>query len=160
LPDDLEERGTVAAGGSGLVASGSHDTDDPAERVTRDERRDAVLSALGTLPAEQRAALVLVDMEGYSIEETAAILDCAPGTVKSRCSRGRARLLPLVAHLAPGRRDSDLDAGAGNLAAGTRVPPPAEEPPAAGPHQPSPGQRPPGPPPGSTHTPPEEVSNP
>ncbi len=52
--------------------------------------------ALATLPAEQRAALVLVDMEGYSVEETAAILGCASGTVKSRCSRGRARLLPLL----------------------------------------------------------------
>jgi RNA polymerase sigma-70 factor (ECF subfamily) len=41
---------------------------------------------------------VLVDMEGYSIEEAAAILGCAPGTVKSRCARGRARLLPLLRH--------------------------------------------------------------
>ena len=37
-------------------------------------------------------------MEGYSIEEAAAILGCAPGTVKSRCARGRARLLPLLRH--------------------------------------------------------------
>jgi RNA polymerase sigma-70 factor (ECF subfamily) len=40
---------------------------------------------------------VLVDMEGYSVDEAARVLDCAPGTVKSRCSRGRARLLPLLA---------------------------------------------------------------
>ena len=50
-----------------------------------------------TLPAEQRAALVLVDMEGYPVAEAAAILDCAAGTVKSRCSRGRARLRRLLA---------------------------------------------------------------
>jgi RNA polymerase sigma-70 factor (ECF subfamily) len=37
-------------------------------------------------------------MEGYSIEEAAAILGCAPGTVKSRCARGRAKLLPLLRH--------------------------------------------------------------
>ena len=43
-------------------------------------------------------------MEGYSIEETAQILDCAPGTIKSRCSRGRAKLLPLLAAY---RRDAD-----------------------------------------------------
>jgi RNA polymerase sigma-70 factor (ECF subfamily) len=60
------------------------------------ERRADVMAALEQLTADQRAALVLVDMEGYSVEEAAAILDCAPGTVKSRCSRGRARLVPLL----------------------------------------------------------------
>ena len=65
-------------------------------------------AALAQLSADQRAALVLVDMEGYSVDEAAAILGCAPGTVKSRCARGRARLWPLLAHLAAGedgRRD-------------------------------------------------------
>jgi RNA polymerase sigma-70 factor (ECF subfamily) len=69
---------------------------DPAQLAVDHERRAAVLAALATLPLDQRAALVLVDMEGYSVQEVAAILDCAPGTVKSRCSRGRARLLPLL----------------------------------------------------------------
>jgi RNA polymerase sigma-70 factor (ECF subfamily) len=67
------------------------------EHAEHADRRDAVLAALRTLPAEQRAALVLVDMEGYSVDEAAQVLDCAPGTIKSRCSRGRARLLPLLA---------------------------------------------------------------
>jgi len=53
-------------------------------------------AALQTLPSEQRAALVLVDMYGWSVDDAAEVLDCAPGTVKSRCSRGRARLLPLL----------------------------------------------------------------
>jgi RNA polymerase sigma-70 factor (ECF subfamily) len=53
-------------------------------------------AALATLPAEQRAAIVLVDMYGYPVEEVAAILECATGTVKSRCARGRARLVPLL----------------------------------------------------------------
>lgn len=60
---------------------------------------DEVDQALATLNPDQRAALVLVDMEGYSVEETAVALGCAPGTVKSRCSRGRAKLAPLLAHL-------------------------------------------------------------
>jgi RNA polymerase sigma-70 factor (ECF subfamily) len=67
------------------------------EHAEHVDQRDAVLAALRTLPREQRAALVLVDMEGYSVDEAAQVLDCAPGTVKSRCSRGRARLLPLLA---------------------------------------------------------------
>jgi RNA polymerase sigma factor (sigma-70 family) len=69
--------------------------DDPAERR---ERQVDVLNALRQLNPDQRSALVLVDMEGYSIEEAAAILNCAPGTVKSRCARGRAKLLPLLRH--------------------------------------------------------------
>jgi RNA polymerase sigma-70 factor, ECF subfamily len=71
-------------------------TQDPVEIK---EQRSLVAAALDTLNADQRAALVLVDMEGYSVEEAAQILGCAPGTVKSRCARGRARLLPLLSHL-------------------------------------------------------------
>jgi RNA polymerase sigma-70 factor (ECF subfamily) len=105
LPDDLDDH---ADRGSTLTA----DVVDPADVAVDHERRAAVLAALDTLPADQRAALVLVDMEGYSVEETAAILECAPGTVKSRCSRGRARLLPLLSGLA----------SPGNPRAGPRVP--------------------------------------
>ena len=82
-----------------LAVGGLAPAEDPADVSVRDERRGQVLAALGTLPAEQRAALVLVDMEGYSVAEAAAILECAVGTVKSRCSRGRARLAGLLEHL-------------------------------------------------------------
>ena len=75
-----------------LVAHGA----DPA-RAT-DTRLD-VDAALRILPPQQRAALVLVDMLGYSVNDAAVILDTSIGTVKSRCARARARLLPHVAHL-------------------------------------------------------------
>jgi RNA polymerase sigma-70 factor (ECF subfamily) len=71
----------------------------PAER--NDVHRE-LFQALATLPADQRAALVLVDMQGYPVAEAARILDVPAGTVKSRCARGRARLLPLLTHLRPG----------------------------------------------------------
>jgi RNA polymerase sigma-70 factor (ECF subfamily) len=51
------------------------------------------------LPAEQRAAIVLVDVEGWSVAETAVMLGVPEGTVKSRCARGRARLAVLLGHL-------------------------------------------------------------
>ncbi|GEP39930.1 RNA polymerase sigma factor SigM [Nocardioides psychrotolerans] len=98
LPDDLEDYGDRGA----LIAH-TEATSDPADLAVRDERRDRVLAALGGLPAEQRAALVLVDMEGYPVAEVALMLDCAEGTVKSRCSRGRARLAVALELLAPGR---------------------------------------------------------
>jgi RNA polymerase sigma-70 factor (ECF subfamily) len=49
---------------------------------------------------------VIVDMLGFSVDDAAAILDTSPGTVKSRCARGRARLLPYVAHLRGNRSAS------------------------------------------------------
>lgn len=102
---DHWERGT----GSTTAAGPRPETTDPADLTVEHERRAAVLDALNTLPAEQRAALVLVDMEGYAVEEVAAILECAPGTVKSRCSRGRAKLLPLLAGLGTGNPDDRRD---------------------------------------------------
>jgi RNA polymerase sigma-70 factor (ECF subfamily) len=98
LPDDLDQHP-----GRGSLAPPTGDADDPADRSVARERRQLVLDALATLPAEQRAALVLVDMEGYPVAEVAEMLDCAVGTVKSRCSRGRSRLAELLGVLAPGR---------------------------------------------------------
>jgi RNA polymerase sigma-70 factor, ECF subfamily len=94
LPDDLEERL-----GRGSAATAAPRIEDPADVAERGDRRRAVLAALDTLPPEQRAALVLVDMQGYSVVEAAEMLEVATGTVKSRCSRGRARLLPLLSSL-------------------------------------------------------------
>jgi len=58
-----------------------------------------VQAALGELPPDQRAALVLVDVYGYPVVEAAEILQVAPGTIKSRCARGRARLVARLGHL-------------------------------------------------------------
>jgi RNA polymerase sigma-70 factor, ECF subfamily len=56
-------------------------------------------AALRLLPYEQRAALVLVDMLGYPVQTAAELLDVSVGTIKSRCARGRARLVPHLSHL-------------------------------------------------------------
>ncbi|HKT05796.1 MAG TPA: RNA polymerase sigma factor SigM [Rugosimonospora sp.] len=58
-----------------------------------------VRTALATLPADQRVALVLVDVQGYPVAEVAAMLGVPEGTVKSRCARGRARLAALLGYL-------------------------------------------------------------
>ncbi|TNM38422.1 RNA polymerase sigma factor SigM [Nocardioides albidus] len=89
LPEDLDE---LDSGHRRRETPAEASAADPAEHGLVVERRERVLAALRTLPAEQRAAIVLVDMEGYPVAEAARILDCAEGTVKSRCSRGRARL--------------------------------------------------------------------
>ena len=63
-----------------------------------DSRLD-VDAALRVLAPPQRAALVLVDMLGYSVSAAAEVLGVSEGTVKSRCARGRAKLLPYLSHL-------------------------------------------------------------
>ena len=61
-----------------------------------------VQRALMRLPVEQRAAVVAVDMQGYSIADTARLLGVPEGTVKSRCARARARLAQLLGYLNTG----------------------------------------------------------
>lgn len=66
---------------------------DPAPRVAT---AIVVERALMQLPVEQRAAVVAVDMQGYSVAETARLLGVAEGTVKSRCARARHKLARLL----------------------------------------------------------------
>lgn len=62
---------------------------------------DDVERALGSLPPDFRAAVVLCDVEGLSYEEVAEILGAKLGTVRSRIHRGRAMLRTALAHRAP-----------------------------------------------------------
>jgi RNA polymerase sigma-70 factor (ECF subfamily) len=80
-----------------------HTTDDMANRELQIELE----RALRELPDDQRAAIVLVDVEGYSVDDAAQILLCPPGTVKSRCARGRAKLAKRLS----GIRNPDADPG-------------------------------------------------
>lgn len=78
-----------------------------ADRTGQVETAIVVQRALLRLPVEQRAAVVAVDMQGYSIAETARMLGVAEGTVKSRCARARRRLAAALGYLdadAPPRR--------------------------------------------------------
>jgi len=59
------------------------------------ERRDlqrAVQRAIATLDADHRAVIILREYNGLSYDEIAAILEIAPGTVKSRLNRAREKL--------------------------------------------------------------------
>ena len=52
--------------------------------------------AMARLPAEQREAVLLVMVEGYSYKEAAEIVGCPIGTLNSRLVRGRDALLGLL----------------------------------------------------------------
>jgi RNA polymerase sigma-70 factor (ECF subfamily) len=64
----------------------------PEERVLRGELNDLIQVGLEALPDDQRIVLVLSDVQGFSYQEIAEIIDQPLGTVKSRLSRGRRRL--------------------------------------------------------------------
>jgi RNA polymerase sigma-70 factor (ECF subfamily) len=96
--------------------SGHHGIADPRDDLDRFELRHEIDRALATLPIDQRAAIVLVDVEGLSVADAAAVLEVPEGTIKSRCSRGRARLAVLLA----GVRNPDALPGVGSTPDQTR----------------------------------------
>ncbi|MEO6879765.1 MAG: RNA polymerase sigma factor SigM [Mycobacteriaceae bacterium] len=80
---------------------------DPRDRVGERETRMLVHEALLRIPPDQRAAVVAVDVEGFSVADAARALGVAEGTVKSRCARERRKLAVLLGHL---REDGSGDA--------------------------------------------------
>lgn len=72
------------------------ESEDPDRFAARSQLSGYLEQALGQLPDDQRVAIVLYDVNGYSYEEIAGIVDASLGTVKSRISRGRSRLREIL----------------------------------------------------------------
>ncbi|MBK0398779.1 sigma-70 family RNA polymerase sigma factor [Limibaculum sp. M0105] len=92
-------------------------------------------AALATLGDDQREALILVGASGFSYEEAAEICGVAPGTIKSRVSRARARLAELLGETDGDRASDgadptaqDDDVAGGGSSAGVGRPRPAAQP--------------------------------
>jgi RNA polymerase sigma-70 factor (ECF subfamily) len=81
---------------------------DPIPRV---DTAIVVERALMRLPLEQRAAVVAVDMQGYSVAEAARMLGIPEGTVKSRCSRARAKLAGALEYFDAGAASAARNGG-------------------------------------------------
>ncbi len=86
--DSLEEVAENPQHAPKLVSNHEH----PEEYALRQELNEVIQLGIETLPADQRVALVLSDVQGFSYQEIADITGVSLGTVKSRLSRARARL--------------------------------------------------------------------
>lgn len=64
----------------------------PEEMLLSQELQQLIQQGLELLPLEQRVAIVLCDIQGFSYDEVAATTQTSLGTVRSRISRGRSRL--------------------------------------------------------------------
>ncbi|WP_084413253.1 sigma-70 family RNA polymerase sigma factor [Desulfovirgula thermocuniculi] len=80
-------------------------TGDPLEALEEREFREMVERALAELSPEQRAVLVLREIEGYSYEEIARLLGLSLGTVKSRLNRARESLKKKLSPMLRGSPD-------------------------------------------------------
>jgi RNA polymerase sigma-70 factor (ECF subfamily) len=72
------------------------DEADPVRIVLKDERSRVLTEALARITADQRAAILLFDVEGYDYAEIAEMTAVSLGTVKSRIHRGRLALRALL----------------------------------------------------------------
>ena len=83
----------------------------PEEEVLHAEARRDIERALLQLPTDQRLAVILCDVEGLHYDEIAEVTRASLGTVKSRLSRGRARMREILSaeaeHLPGGVRHQD-----------------------------------------------------
>lgn len=98
LPDGMRPAETGRGGETGWTGGA-----EPAAPMPDHDTALVVRQALAELPAEHRAALILVDVQGYPVAEVAQMLGVAEGTIKSRCARARARLAVRLGYLRPGR---------------------------------------------------------
>ncbi|MDQ6794183.1 MAG: sigma-70 family RNA polymerase sigma factor [Chloroflexota bacterium] len=69
---------------------------DPLRIAVGGERTKILKEALARITPDQRAAIVLFDVEGYDYAEIAVMTDVSLGTVKSRIHRGRLALRALL----------------------------------------------------------------
>jgi len=66
------------------------------ERLLADQRVERLHAAIARLPVEYREALVLFELQELTYAETAVVLDCPIGTVRSRLHRARALLAAML----------------------------------------------------------------
>src|SRR5262249_53357169 len=76
---------------------------DPAAGLTEQQEREILWKALDTLPAKERMAVILRDIDGLTTSEVAQILGSSETTVRSQVSRARVRMKEAIDQIMGGR---------------------------------------------------------
>lgn len=79
-------------------------SDDPSDDLDRARQVEALRRAVMALPVRYREVVLLCDLQELSYQDTAAVLQCAVGTVRSRLHRARALLAQKVRKVTDGRK--------------------------------------------------------
>lgn len=90
----LDEEIKLNSGEVTRQVESSDDTPDVA--LEKSEMKDLINKAISELSDEHRVVIVLRDIQGFSYEEIAKIIDCPEGTVKSRINRARKALKKIL----------------------------------------------------------------
>jgi len=98
--DELRRRKTRNASSLDTMLEGGWSPTDgengPEKQAVASEQRRVLNSAIADLPEDMRSAIVLRDVQGFSYEEIAEMLEVNIGTIKSRISRGREKLRQIL----------------------------------------------------------------
>ena len=98
--EELRRRKTRSASSLDTMLEGGWSPTDgengPEKQAVASEQRRVLNSAIADLPEDMRSAIVLRDVQGFSYEEIAEMLEVNIGTIKSRISRGREKLRQIL----------------------------------------------------------------
>jgi RNA polymerase sigma factor (sigma-70 family) len=90
-PDDDD-----AGDGSPAISQATDPGLDPAQELDLTEQGEIIAASLASLPEQQRAVVVLHDIEGFSYQEISEIIGANLGTIRSRLHYGRTKLKELL----------------------------------------------------------------
>ena len=92
------EEAIATRDGDGGIAEVHHE-DDPRRLLERKRLYGRIMDAMEKLPADQRQAILLRELEGLSYKEIADVMDIPEGTVMSRLFYARKKLQKVLGHL-------------------------------------------------------------
>jgi len=89
----------VKLGPDEINSTAGRPTGSPGKKLEEKQLGEAIRGAIEQLPADQRTAIILREVQGLSYKEIAETMGCAEGTVMSRLYYARKKLQEMLAHV-------------------------------------------------------------